>query len=52
MQHIPYHEAVGSSMYAMLGTRPDILFMNRVISKFASNPGMAPWEVEGRFIGT
>jgi hypothetical protein len=31
MQHIPYRKAVGSSMYAMLGTRPDILFANTVV---------------------
>jgi len=44
MRHIPYREAVGSSMYAMLGTRPDIAFANTVVSKFSGNPGMAHWE--------
>ena len=48
MRHIPYHEAVGSSMYAMLGTHPDISFANTVVSKFASNPGMAHWEAVKR----
>jgi len=45
MCHIPYHKAVGSSMYAMLGTQPDITFMNTIVSKFSGNPGMAHWEV-------
>jgi hypothetical protein len=44
MQHIPYCKAVGSLMYTMLGTLPDILFMNTVVSKLASNPGMTHWE--------
>jgi Reverse transcriptase (RNA-dependent DNA polymerase)/gag-polypeptide of LTR copia-type/Integrase core domain/GAG-pre-integrase domain/Zinc knuckle len=48
MRHIPYREAVGSSMYAMLGTRPDIAFANTVVSKFSGNPGMAHWEAVKR----
>jgi Reverse transcriptase (RNA-dependent DNA polymerase)/gag-polypeptide of LTR copia-type len=33
-----YQSAVGSLMYAMLGTRPDIAFAVSVVSRFASNP--------------
>jgi hypothetical protein len=48
MCHIPYHEAVGSSMYTMLEMQPDILFANMVGSKFLSNPGIAHWEAVKR----
>jgi len=33
-----YQSAVGSLMYAMLGTRPDIAYAVSVVSRFASNP--------------
>ena len=33
-----YQSAVGSLMYAMLGTRPDIAFAVSVVSRFSSNP--------------
>lgn len=33
-----YQSAVGSLMYAMLGTRPDIGYAVSVVSRFASNP--------------
>ena len=32
-------------MYAMLGTRPDILYAVTMVSKFSSNPRMAHWNV-------
>ena len=32
-------------MYAMLGTRPDILYAVTTVSKFSSNPRMAHWNV-------
>ena len=44
MQHIPYHEAVGSLMYAALGTRPNISYAMTNISCFSSNPGMPHWD--------
>jgi hypothetical protein len=44
MCHIPYCKAVGSIMYAMLGTHPDISFATMTVSKFSSNPGMPHWE--------
>ena len=34
MKHVPYHEAVGSLMYAILGTRPDICYAIQTVSKF------------------
>lgn len=33
-----YQRAVGSLMYAMLGTRPDLAFAVSIISRYASNP--------------
>ena len=44
MQHVPYHEAVGSLMYATLGTRPDICYAVQTVSKFNNKPGLAHWE--------
>ena len=44
MRNIPYHEAVGSLMYASLGTRPDITFAVQTVSRFSSKPGIAHWE--------
>ena len=43
MKKVPYQSAVGSLMYAMLGTRPDIAYSVGVISQFNSNPGKAHW---------
>ena len=48
MQNIPYREAMGAMMYAMLGTRPDILYAVTTLSKFSSNPGLAHWEAVKR----
>jgi hypothetical protein len=48
MRNIPYHEAVGSLMYATLGTRPDISFAVQVVSRFSNNPGRAHWEAVKR----
>ena len=44
MQNIPYHKAVGSLMYAMLGTRPDICFAVQTVSHFNSKPRLPHWE--------
>ena len=44
MSKIPYQSAVGSLMYAMIATRPDIAFVVGVVSKFLSNPGKKHWE--------
>lgn len=48
MRHIPYREAVGSLMYAALGTRPDISYAVTTVSRFSSNPGMPHWEAVRR----
>ena len=38
MMKIPYASAVGSLMYAMVCTRPDIGYAVGVVSRFMSNP--------------
>ncbi|MCO5558109.1 hypothetical protein L7F22_011686 [Adiantum nelumboides] len=44
MAKIPYALAVGSLMYAMVATRPDIAFGVGVVSRYMSNPGKKHWE--------
>lgn len=41
---VPYSSAVGSLMYAMVGTRPDIAYAVGLISRFMSKPGVMHWE--------
>uniref|UniRef100_A0A1J3I7B7 Retrovirus-related Pol polyprotein from transposon TNT 1-94 n=2 Tax=Noccaea caerulescens TaxID=107243 RepID=A0A1J3I7B7_NOCCA len=43
MEGTPYASAVGSLMYAMIGSRPDLAFAVGVISRFMSNPGRDHW---------
>ncbi|KAA0061924.1 gag/pol protein [Cucumis melo var. makuwa] len=43
MRKTPYASAVGSLMYAMLCTRPDIFFLVRMVSRYQSNPGRDHW---------
>jgi ATP-binding cassette subfamily B (MDR/TAP) protein 1 len=38
MKKVPYASAVGSLMYAMVCTRPDIAHAVSVVSRFLSNP--------------
>jgi ATP-binding cassette subfamily B (MDR/TAP) protein 1 len=41
---VPYSSAVGSLMYAMVCTRPDIAHAVGMVSRFLSNPGKEHWE--------
>ena len=43
MQKIPYASIVGSLMYAMVCTRPDIAHAVGVVSRFLSDPGKEHW---------
>jgi len=43
MNAIPYASAIGSIMYAMLCTRPDVAYALSVASRYQSNPGEAHW---------
>lgn len=44
MVDVPYASAVGSLMYAMVGTRPDIAHAVGVVSRFMGNSGREHWE--------
>ncbi|RDX69178.1 hypothetical protein CR513_51740, partial [Mucuna pruriens] len=43
MSRVPYASIVGSLMYAMVCTRPDIAHVVGTISSFLSNPGREHW---------
>eukprot|EP00253_Pinus_taeda_P005136 PITA_05136 len=45
MSKIPYASIVGSLMYAMVCTRPDIAYSMGVVSRFLTNPGKQHWQV-------
>ncbi|KAL4310435.1 hypothetical protein GQ457_01G017510 [Hibiscus cannabinus] len=39
MSQIPYASAIGSTMYAMICTRPDLLYALSMTSRYQTNPG-------------
>lgn len=43
MDTVPYASAVGSLMYAMIGSRPDLRFTICLASRFMANPGRDHW---------
>ena len=43
MERVPYASAVGSLMYAMVCTRPDIAYAVGSVSRFLANPGREHW---------
>ncbi|XP_059645285.1 secreted RxLR effector protein 161-like [Cornus florida] len=43
MRRIPYASVVGSLMYAMVCTRPDICYFVGIVSRYQSNPGIDHW---------
>ncbi|CAH1448978.1 unnamed protein product [Lactuca virosa] len=43
MSRVPYASAVGSIMYAMTCTRPDVSFALSIVSRYQGNPGKAHW---------
>ena len=45
MSKIPYASAIGSIMYAMICTRPDVSYALSMTSRFQSNPGEGHWTV-------
>ena len=44
MSKVPYASSIGSLMYAMVCTRPDIAHAVEVVSRFMSRPGKQHWE--------
>jgi len=43
MKNVSYSSVVGSLMYAMICTRPDIAYAVGVVSRFLTNPGKEHW---------
>ena len=48
MSRVPYASAVGSLMYAMVCTRPDLAHSVSVVSRFMSQPGKKHWQAVKR----
>ncbi|KAK3128943.1 hypothetical protein QOZ80_6BG0468570 [Eleusine coracana subsp. coracana] len=44
MSRVPYTSAVGSLMYAMVCSRPDLSYALSVVSRYMSNPGREHWK--------
>ena len=47
---LEYASAIGSLMYAMHGTRPDISFAICKLSRYTNNPSTEHWKVIGRVL--
>uniref|UniRef100_A0A2N9F3D5 Reverse transcriptase Ty1/copia-type domain-containing protein n=1 Tax=Fagus sylvatica TaxID=28930 RepID=A0A2N9F3D5_FAGSY len=45
---VPYAQVVGSLMYAMTSTRPDICYAVGLVSRYQSNPSKAHWQAVKR----
>ena len=43
MENVPYSSAVGSLMYAMVGSRPDLAYAVGLVCRFMSKPGTKHW---------
>ena len=43
MLRVSYSSAVGSLMYAMVCSRPDLSFAMSLVSRYMSNPGKEHW---------
>ena len=44
MKVIPYASAIGSIMYAMLCTRPDVCLAISLVGRYQNNPGVDHWK--------
>ena len=44
MKNVPYSQAVGSLMYLMISTRPDLSYSASLVSKYMANSGRRHWE--------
>ncbi|XP_042041299.1 secreted RxLR effector protein 161-like [Salvia splendens] len=44
MKKVSYANAIGSVMYLMVSTRPDIAYVVSCLSRYMSNPGLVHWE--------
>lgn len=46
--NVPYREAIGSLMYAMIGTRPDIAYAVSFLARFSEAPKLIHWNAVKR----
>ncbi|KAG8481222.1 hypothetical protein CXB51_025972 [Gossypium anomalum] len=44
MLHVPYSSAVGSLMYAMVCSHPDLSYAVSAVSRYMANPGKGHWK--------
>lgn len=44
MENIPYANAIGTVMYSMISTRPDLAYSISLLSRYMSNPGKTHWD--------
>ena len=44
MKNMPYRELIGSLLWVVNGTRPDVSFAVNTLAKFTSNPGLVHWK--------
>ena len=51
MSKVPYSSIVGSSMYAMVCTKPDIAHAVGIVRRYMNNPGKEHWMAESGFRG-
>ena len=51
MSRIPYSSTVGSLMYAMVCTRPDIAHAVGAVSRYMNNPGKENWKAVQWILG-
>ena len=50
MANVPYASAIGSLMYAMVCTRPDLAYAVGLLSRFQSDPGIPHWNAVKRVL--
>ena len=43
MSKVPYASAIGSIMYVMISTHPDVSYALSVMSRYQSDPGESHW---------
>ena len=44
MSQVPYSSVVGSLMYAMMCSRPNLSYVVNTISRYIANPGKEHWK--------
>ncbi|GJT87483.1 retrotransposon protein, putative, ty1-copia subclass [Tanacetum coccineum] len=50
MSKVPYANAVGSLMYLMVCTRPDIAYVVSIVSRYLANPGLVYGRDQGKHV--